>query len=78
MGHHLKDGKFQSDKFPGLPPNHVVINIEKPRTIAAVNALIRSYASHDLEFAGDLQVALSNVITAEARLAARPTGQEDG
>lgn len=61
MGHHLKDGKFQSDKFPDLPPNHVVINIEKPRTKSAVQELVNAYWGVDDEFASDLYEALENL-----------------
>lgn len=56
MGHHLtKDGDFQSDKYPDLPPGRFVLSFADP----IARPLIRKYAlrTSDEELADDLLVA---------------------
>ena len=59
MGHHIDaQGRFQSDKFPGLPPDVVGIKI-KPETAEFLWRLADLYESADPEFATDLKVRLT-------------------
>ena len=54
MGHHLlPDGRFQSDKFPELPPDTVAIKISR-KTAPILLCLAALYRSEDREFSEDL------------------------
>ena len=54
MGHHINaDGQFQSDKYPDLPPDKIVLSFKDP---AARDAL-RTYVATVKIFGGDEELA---------------------
>ena len=60
MGHHINDaGEFQSDKYPLLKPDKVVINLCHPEARAGLLAIAKAYEKRDAEFAGDLRERVS-------------------
>ena len=70
MGHHLNEkGEFQSDKYPDLPPDRIVLSFHDPRARTALRML--AYAYHGV--AGE---DLSDDIT--ARLDALERGSKPG
>ena len=61
MGHHIDDeGRFQSDKYPELAPDKVVINLKDPRTWEGLRKIATEYvcrtwsSDDDREFGNDL------------------------
>lgn len=55
MGHHIDDqGRFQSDKYPDLPPDKVVVSFKDSHALPALMALARGYIQTDPEFAADI------------------------
>ncbi|MEQ9323893.1 MAG: hypothetical protein RIF41_32310, partial [Polyangiaceae bacterium] len=55
MGHHIDDqGRFQSDKYPDLPPDKVVVSLKDPPARDALVRLVVAYLDVDAEFATDL------------------------
>jgi hypothetical protein len=64
VGHHIDDkGRFQSDKYPDLPPDKVILSFSDPAAIYA----LKNYAWHvhsyggDTEFADDLIARIKTV-----------------
>lgn len=60
MGHHInKNGEFQSDKYPDLKPNKIIISFKDP----AGKIALREYAKHaeDKELGRDILRALNNL-----------------
>jgi len=58
MGHHInKEGKFQSDLHPELPPNKIILSFKDPVARKALHI----YAEHtkDKELAEDIRTILS-------------------
>lgn len=56
MGHHIdKQGRFQSDKYPDLPPDKVVISLKDPKVQLLLLLIATAYQDHDAEFADDLR-----------------------
>ena len=54
-GHHIdSEGRFQSDKYPKLPPDKVVISLKDPRSWPGLRMIGAAYGDEDVEFAGDL------------------------
>lgn len=59
MGHHIdSEGRFQSDKHPGLPPDRIRLNLANPRSERALRVLAEDYAEADPELARDLVTRL--------------------
>lgn len=59
MGHHIdKNGQFQSDLHPGLPPDKIVVSFKHPETWAALAALAEGYQHRDPELADDIRERL--------------------
>lgn len=67
MGTHLIDGKFQSDKHPGTPPNYVPLKITDPDAQPLLNGYAVAHAlrhagteraADAMEFCHDLRAAL--------------------
>ena len=59
MGHHLtSDGRFQSDKYPELPPNKIVLSFNDPA--ARVALLVYVLLTEDRGLAEDLRETLSH------------------
>lgn len=62
MGHHIdKKGRFQSDKYPDLPPDKILINFHDPRARKALAVLADSYQDSDSELAEDISQRLSTI-----------------
>lgn len=58
MGHHIDDqGRFQSDKFPDLPPDKVIINLTDPKTRTGLLMLAEAFKKDEAtkEFGEDLE-----------------------
>lgn len=56
MGHHIdKQGRFQSDKYPDLPPDKVVISLKDPLAWDGLLNIATAYQDTDPEFAMDLE-----------------------
>lgn len=58
MGKHLVDGKFQSDRSPETPPNHMLVDFDDKLAQPALWALAEAYRETDPEFADDVELAL--------------------
>jgi len=62
MSHHIDAaGRFQSDKYPDLPPDRIVVSFESPRAVRALRALAEDYADHDPELAEDINLRLDSL-----------------
>ena len=60
MSHHINDkGQFQSDKYPDLAPNKIVLSFKDPAARIALHA----YVAHteDQGLADDIFIALMNL-----------------
>lgn len=60
MGHHIdSEGRFQSDKYPDLAPDKIILSLKDPY---AFNAL-KEYANHcnDRELANDIMKRLQTI-----------------
>lgn len=59
MAHHLnKNGDFQSDKFPELAPNKIVLSFKDSAARKALGVFIRE--TTDRELAADIETVLKN------------------
>ena len=70
MGHHIDEqGRFQSDKHPGLGPDKVVIDLTDPEAWAGLQTIAAAYKAKDSDFADGLQVRVQQLRAAhiEAR-----------
>ena len=62
MGHHIdKEGRFQSDKYPDLPPDKILVNFNDPRAQVALTALAVSYQEVDSELSEDILERLRTI-----------------
>jgi len=53
MGHHIdSEGRFQSDKFPDLPPDTFLLSLKDPEARAAISTYVT--ICKDRELATDL------------------------
>lgn len=59
MGHHLVNGKFQSDKYPYLKPDHVLLSFRDKSAHLALSDL--AMMSDDKEFADDIRTRLKTI-----------------
>ena len=60
MGHHINEkGEFQSDKYPELPPNKIILSFKDKEA----REVLRAYAkvTPDKELANDILKALNNI-----------------
>ncbi len=60
MGHHIdKKGRFQSDKFPDLAPDKIVLSFKDP----AARRALRVYSIHaeDRELATDIRIRIDTI-----------------
>ncbi len=56
MGHHIdSEGRFQSDKYPDLLPDKVVISLADPLAWDGLLNIVTAYQDVDPEFALDLE-----------------------
>ena len=62
MGHHIdSEGRFQSDKYPDLPPDKIVLSFKDPRARNALMALVEAYYDADPELADDVVTRLGSL-----------------
>ena len=62
MGHHIDDqGRFQSDKYPNLPPDKIIVSFKHPDAWPALAALAEAYQMRDEELAADIRERLRTV-----------------
>ena len=63
MGHHIVNGRFQSDKYPDLPPDKIILSFKDPRAWTP----LRTYATltSDTELAEDILHRLKTVQNGE-------------
>ncbi len=66
MGHHIdNEGRFQSDKYPELPPDQIILSFKDPHARIALRAYAMSVRSNnvqsDVEFADDIQFRLYSI-----------------
>ena len=63
MGHHIdKEGRFQSDKYPDLPPDKIVLSFKDRRAWRALETLAEEYQYDDAELAGDISERLRVIV----------------
>ena len=62
MGHHIdSEGRFQSDKYPNLPPDKIVLSFKDPAARRALEELAVAYECVDLDLAEDVQARLDSL-----------------
>ncbi len=62
MGHHIaKDGRFQSDKYPDLAPDKIIVSFTDPRAHKALLELAYGYQATDHELAEDIRERIASV-----------------
>lgn len=62
MGHHIDaDGRFQSDKYPELTADKIILSFRDPRAINALLVLASAYDNHDDELAADIRNRLHSI-----------------
>lgn len=71
-------GRFQSDKYPYLPPDKIVISFKDPLAIAALYALAKSYARRDEQLATDIRRRLHSIAREELGVDHLPEPQPGG
>ena len=59
MGHHINEqGKFQSDKYPDLPPNKIILSFKDPEARKALEYF--GHLTKDQELGEDILEVLTN------------------
>ena len=59
MGHHIdEEGRFQSDKYPELPPDHIRLSFHDWRARMSLRTLAQAYRQEDPELAADITARL--------------------
>ena len=62
MGHHIdREGRFQSDRYPDLDPDKIVVSFKHPQARRALAVLADDYASTDPELAADIRTRLESL-----------------
>lgn len=60
MGHHInKQGEFQSDKYPDLPPDKIVLSFKDPEARKALDVF--AVETSDFELSKDIWVRLRTI-----------------
>jgi len=59
MGHHIVGGKFQSDKYPDLAPDKMVISFKDP--IGRVALFEYARLTEDKELASDIKERINTI-----------------
>ena len=55
MGHHINEkGEFQSDKYPDLPPDKIVISFNDRRAWKGLVLMAEDFRASDPELADDI------------------------
>lgn len=60
MGSHIKNGQFQSDKYPTCPPGKVPLSVKDKTAQDLLWAYAQRRRAVDAEFSADLETALIN------------------
>lgn len=62
MGHHIdKQGRFQSDKYPQLPPDKIALSFHDPLVRDALLLVAEAYAEKDAELSEDILKRLRTI-----------------
>ena len=62
MAHHIdKEGRFQSDKYPDLPPDKIVISFKDPRALRGLRVIAEDYLDTDPELTADITERLKTI-----------------
>lgn len=62
MGHHIdSEGRFQSDKYPDLGPDKIIVSFRHPQARRALAALASDYSVLDPELAADIRARLETI-----------------
>ena len=59
--HINEEGCFQSNKYPELPPDKIILSFKDPFARAALYALAKSYDHHDPFLAKDIRRRLRSI-----------------
>ncbi len=63
-GHHINEkGEFQSDKYPHLPVDKILLSFRNPASHAALAVLAQNYVWIEPELAEDIRTRLASVVT---------------
>lgn len=61
MGHHINAiGQFQSDKYPDLAPDKIIISFKDKRTHKGLRQIANDYKGTDSELADDINFRLDH------------------
>ncbi len=61
MGHHINDkGQFQSDKYPDLPPDKIILSFKDPAARFALEAYSNNVMT-DKELAEDIMIRIRTI-----------------
>ena len=67
MGHHIdKEGRFQSDKYPELAPDKIVLSFKDRHAQIALGFYAVYCGGDDPELAADIQERLRSIAVAES------------
>lgn len=62
MGHHIDSkGRFQSDKYPDLPPDKIVLSFKDPRAYRALRRVAVDYLQTDPELSFDIWARMDTI-----------------
>ena len=62
MGHHInKEGQFQSDLYPDLPPDKIIVSFKHQAAQPALAALAESYQEIYPELSADIRTRLRTI-----------------
>lgn len=60
MGHHIDDeGRFQSDRYPELPPDKIVLSFKDPEALRALEVF--AAISKDVDLAEDVATRIATI-----------------
>ena len=76
MGHHIdSEGRFQSDRYPDLGPDKIVVSFRHPQARRALSVLADDYAETDPGLAEDIRARLRSLARADAVEAQEQNGE---
>ena len=62
MGHHIdEEGRFQSDKYPDLPPDKIIISFKHPQAWKGLVIIAEDYRAIDPELADDILTRIRSI-----------------
>ena len=61
MGHHIKEGRFESDLHPELAPDKIILSFKDQRAWRALAVLAQSYEVVEPELAADIRERLRTI-----------------